>query len=180
MSMYVIPKWKFCFLASPRTGSKAIARVLTEKYGAALIGSHHTTPDEHLDYKFDRDWIICSTIRNNWDAMISWWFKTERSGRMTPLAEFLPRFCKSNSNFVCDQQLWWRNTPFTNHPLRYEHLNTDLDQALVATGLPPIDLPVVTDSKRDGAPYQVFYKGATSEWVAQYFKVEIERYGFKF
>lgn len=178
--MYIIPDWKFCFLASPRTGSKAIAKVLTEKYGAILVGSHHTTPDEHSEYKLNSEWTICSTIRNHWDALISWWFKIERRGRMTPLAEFLPRFCESNPNFVSNRQLWWKNIPFTNHPLRYEHLNADLDQALVAVGLPPVDLSVITDSKRNGAPYQVFYKGATSEWVAKYFQEEIDRYGYKF
>jgi hypothetical protein len=175
--MYIIQDWKFCFLASPRTGSKAVAKILTEKYGAILVGSHHTTPEEHPGYKLS-DWVICSTIRNHWDAMISWWFKIERRGRMTPLAEFLPRFCANNPNFVQNHRLW--PTPFTSHPLRYERLDSDLDQALVAVGLPPVDLPLVTDSKRDGVPYQVFYKNDTSAWVAQYFREEIERYGYKF
>ena len=178
--MYIIPDWKFCFLASPRTGSKAIAQVLMEKYGAILVGSHHTTPTEHPDYNFNSDWVVCSAIRNHWCAMISWWFKLERRGRMTPLAEFLPRFCANNPNFVQNHKLWQKNIPFTNHPLRYEQLNADLDQALVAVGLPPVDLPIVADSKRDGAPYQVFYKADTAAWVGQYFQEEIDRYGYKF
>ncbi len=178
--MYIIPEWKFAFLASPRTGSKAFAQVLREKYGAILVGSHHTTPADHPEYKFNSDWVVCSAIRNHWDAMISWWFKIERKGRMTPLAEFLPRFCANNPNFVQDHQLWQKNIPFTNHPLRYERLDSDIDQALVAVGLPPVDLPTVVDSKRDGVPYQVFFKDDTSAWVAKYFQEEIEQYGYKF
>lgn len=178
--MYVIPEWKFCFLASPRTGSKAVAKILTEKYGAILIGSHHTTPDEHPDYEINNDWLICSGIRNHWDAMISWWFKIERRGRMKPLAEFLPTFCENNPLFVNDGQLWWRNMPYTNKLLRYECLGADLDTALVTVGLAPVDLPIVTDSNRGGRPYQVFYKDDTTSWVAHYFAEEIEKYHYKF
>ena len=178
--MYVIPDWKFCFLASPRTGSKAVAKVLVEKYGATLIGSHHTNPKDHPDYGMDRDWVICSGVRNHWDAMVSWWFKIERRGRMLPLADFLVRFCANNPNFVQDNKLWKRNEQYINKLLRYEQLNADLDYALVSAGLPPVDLPVVVDSARDGRPYQVFYKDDTAAWVAQYFKEEIEKYHYKF
>lgn len=178
--MYIIPEWKFCFLASPRTGSKAIAKILTEKYDAILVGSHHTTPDEHPEFEIDSDWLVCSSVRNHWDAMISWWFKIENRASMCPLAEFLPRFCLNNPQFVLDGQLWWRNIPFTNKVLRYEQLNVDLNNALVTVGLPPVDLPKVTDSKREGRPYQVFYKKLTSMWVARYFEGEIEKYRYKF
>lgn len=178
--MYIIPEWKFCFLATPRTGSKAVAKALVEQRGAILVGSHHSTPDEHPEYEIDSDWVVCSSIRNHWDAMISWWFKIERKGRMAPLAEFLPRFCTSNSNFVQGGKLWWRNIPFTNEVLRYDWLESDLDNALVATGLPPVTLPVIIDSGRTRKPYQAFYKGSTASWVAHYFAEEIERYGYKF
>jgi hypothetical protein len=178
--MYIIPEWKFCFLASPRTGSKAIAKVLMEQRGAILIGSHHSIPDEHPEYEIGNDWVVCSGIRNHWDTMISWWFKIERKGRMKPLADFLPRFCNNNPNFVKNQQLWWRNMPFTKKLLRYEWLNADLDHALVSVGLPPVDLPTVTDSAREQRPYQIFYKNSTAKWVADYFQKEIDKYGFKF
>ena len=178
--MYVIPERKFCFLAAPRTGSKAVAKALTDKYGAILVGSHHTLPDAHPEYKMGSDWVICSTARNNWDAMISWWFKIENGGRMKPLAAFLPRFCENNPEFVRGHQLWGNCTPFTNKLLRYQCLAADLDFALVTVGLPPIDLPIVTDSRREGRPYQIFYKDHTAEWVAKYFEKEIGYYGFKF
>ena len=48
--MYVIPEFKFCFLAAPRTASKAIAQALVEHRGAIKLGSHHDTPDDHIDY----------------------------------------------------------------------------------------------------------------------------------
>jgi hypothetical protein len=178
--MYIIPDYKFCFLASPRTGSKAVAKVLVEKYNAIIVGSHHSRPDAHPEYEMNRDWVICSGVRNHWDAMISWWFKIESHGRMMPLADFLPNFCISNPNFVVDKKLWSQNTPFVNKLLRYEQLNADLDHALVAAGLPPVELPVVTDSARDGRPYQVFYKDDTVTWVAKYFQDEIELYRYKF
>lgn len=179
--MYVIPKYKFAFLAAPRTGSKAVAKALVERRGAALIGSHHTALDEHLDFEIGSDWTVCSAVRNHWDTMVSWWFKIERRARaMMPLAEFIPRFCRNNPNIVQDGRLWWKTLPHTNTILRYEQLQSDFDQALVKAGMPPLDLPKVTDSLRAGAPYQIFYKQAAARWVSQYFATEIARCGYKF
>jgi len=179
--MYVIPKYKFAFFAAARTGSKAIAKALMEQRGAILIGSHHTTSDEHPDFEIGSDWTVCSAVRNHWDTLVSWWFKIERrAGAMTPLAEFIPRFCTNNPNFVQGGRLWWKTLPHTNTILRYEHLQLDFDQVLVKVGMPPLDLPKVRDSLRAGAPYQIFYKRNMVEWVSQYFNTEIAKCGYKF
>jgi len=178
--MYIIPKYKFAFLAAPRTGSKAVAKALMEQRGAILIGSHHSTPDEHPEIEIDRDWLVCSATRGHWDTMISWWFKIDRRGKMRPLSEFLPQFCMNNPSYVKDYQLWWKTLPHTNKVLRYEWLQADIDHALVTVGLAPVELPKITDSKRGGAPYQRFYKQATAKWVANYFDAEIAKCGYKF
>jgi len=179
--MYIIPKFQFCFLASPRTGSKAVAKTLVEQRGAILVGSHHSLPDDNPECGVDRNWTVCSAIRNHWDTMISWWFKIERGGTMLPLAKFLPRFCTRCSDFVRGRKLWWQNWPYTNTLIRYNHLQADFDQALVKAGMAPFDITVrVEDSKRNGAPYQRFYKTGTSDWVGAYFADEIERCGYKF
>lgn len=178
--MYVIPSHKFCYIANPRTGSKAVRDALL-RAGATLVGGHHTTPDDHSDIKLGSDWTVCATVRNHWDAMISWYFKIERTpNAMTPLAEFLPRFCANNPNFVRGGRLWWHGEPHVNTYLRYQCLQADLDQALVKVGLNPVDLPRVTDSHRGGQPYQVFYKAATARWVGSYFGKEIKKFGYKF
>jgi len=179
--MYIIPEKKFAFIANPRTGSKAVRDALLNQAGATLIGGHHTTPDDHLDIEIGPDWTVCATVRNHWDALISWWFKIERTpNAMTPLAEFLPRFCANNPNFVRAGRLWWAGTPHVNTFLRYQWLEADLNQALVKVGLPPVDLPEVIDSHRGGRPYQIFYKKATARWVGSYFEEEIRELGYKF
>jgi hypothetical protein len=157
-----------------------VAKALVEQRGAILVGSHHSTPDEHPEYEISNDWVVCSGVRNHWDAMVSWWFKIERKGRMRPLVEFLPRFCENNPGFVQGNKLWRKNMPFTNEVLRYNWLESDLDNALVAVGLPPVTLLPITDSRRGKRPYQVFYKDDTARWVAQYFEEEIKKYGYKF
>ena len=178
--MYILPSHKFAYIASPRTGSKAVREALLSR-GAVLIGSHHTTPADNPEIKLGKDWTICTAIRNHWDAMISWWFKIERKeGAMTPLREFLPRFCANNPNFVKDGRLWWYGEGYVNTYLRYELLQVDFDQALVKVGMAPFDLPRVVDSKRGGVPYQVFYKRDTARWVGNYFAEEIAKYGYKF
>lgn len=179
--MYIIPTHKFAFIANPRTGSKAVRDALLEQAGATLIGGHHTTPDQNPEIELGNEWTICSTVRNHWDAMISWWFKIERTPKaMTPLAEFLPRFCANNPNFVWNGRLWWHGKPCVNTFLRYQCLEADLNQALVKVGLNPVNLPRVVDSQRGGVPYQVFYKQATARWVGSYFSEEIKQLGYKF
>ena len=179
--MYIIHEKKFAFLAAPRTGSKAVAAALLEQRGAVLIGSHHTLPDVHPEIEIDSNWTVCSTTRNHYDAMVSWWFKIERFKQsMLPLIKFMPRFCENNPSFVQDGQLWHNTLPHTNYVLRYEWLQADLDTALVMAGMAPVDLPKVVDSKRLGTPYQVCYKQASKEWVGNYFKDEIAKCGYKF
>jgi len=178
--MYVIPDKKFIYMAAPRTASKSVSQTLLKK-GAILVGSHHTTLDDHPEIKVSSDWVICSSIRNHWDSIISWWFKLERKQQaMTPLAEFIPRFCENNPNFVFDGQLWWKTLPLTNTLIRYEWLQADFDQALVKAGMAPCDLPHITDSARECAPYQRFYKGHTAQWVEAFFAEEIDKCGYKF
>jgi len=179
--MYILPDWKFAFLAAPRTGSKAVAAALLEQRGAVLIGSHHTTPDQHPEIEIDSSWTVCSTTRNHWDTMVSWWFKLQRLEKsMLPLIKFLPRFCENNPNFVQGGQLWHNTLPHTNNVLRYDWLQADLDMALVKAGMAPVDLPKVVDSKRLGTPYQVCFKQPSKEWVGNYFKDEIAKCGYKF
>lgn len=178
--MYLIPEKKFCYVANPRTGSKAVRDALLSR-GAILVGSHHTTPDDHLDIKMGSNWTVCATTRNHWDTMISWYFKIERKERaMTPLADFLSCFCANNPNFVRDGRLWWCGEGYVNTYLRYESLQADFDQALVKAGMAPLDLPRVVDSKRNGRPYQIFYKRDTVRWVGNYFAAEIKKLGYKF
>lgn len=177
--MYVIPQHKFCFIAAPRTGSKACARALVEHRGAVLVGSHHTTPDDNPEYEIGKDWVICSTVRNHWDAMISWYFKIERR-TMPPLHKFIPRFCENSPNFVQNHHLWWIGVAHVNTGIRYENLQADFDMALVKAGMAPLDLPQVIDSARGGAPYQAFYKRPSIVWVAEYFKEEIALCHYKF
>lgn len=178
--MYLIPSHKFAYIANPRTGSKAVRDALLSA-GAELVGGHHTTPDDHPEIEIGPDWTVCATVRNHWDALVSWWWKIERTPKaMTPLVEFLPSFCANNPNFIRDGHLWWAGEPYVNTYLRYEWLEADLNQALVKVGLNPVDLSQVIDSKRGGRPYQVFYKKATSRWVGSYFAEEIAEHDYKF
>ena len=179
--MYIIPDKKFCFLASPRTGSKSVAKALTEQRNAVLVGSHHTTPEDHPEIGVDDTWVICAAVRNHWDALASWWFKIEGGpGKMTPMIKFLPRFCRNNKRYAGDGQLWSVATQYANQLIRYEWLGADLDTALVAAGMCPVELPHIRDSKRSVKAYQVFYKRDTASWVGKNFATEIKNYGYKF
>ena len=179
--MYIIPDKKFVFIAAARTGSKSVAQALVQQRGAILVGSHHTIPEDHPEWDIDKNWTVCSAVRNHYDALVSWYFKIERhKPSMQPLMKFLPRFCEQNPDFVRDGELWWRTLPISNSVLRYGWLQADIDTALVKAGMAPVDLPRVLDSKREGAPYQAYYKRPERTWVTNYFAAEIKRCGYKF
>jgi predicted deacetylase len=168
--MYILPKYKFAYLAAPRTASKATSQALLAR-GATLFGSHHSIED------LPPGWVIASTVRNHWDAMISWWFK---NGKIGKFEEFLPRFCLNNPNFVINHTLWAKYIDKSTHILRFESLQRDLDAVLEFAGIEPMKLPLVLDSKRENAPYQIFYKRFAKDWVQNYFNDEIQKYGYKF
>ena len=179
--MYVIPNKKFVFLAAPRTGSKAVAQALLEQRGAILVGGHHTLPEDHPEYEIGKDWVVCSTIRNHYDAMVSWYFKIERlENSMIPFIKFLPRFCENNPNFAQSGELWGKTLAASNTIIRYEWLQAGIDTALVKADLPPVDLPQVVDSKRGERPYQACYKRPERTWVSDYFRTELAKCGYKF
>ena len=179
--MYIIPEKKFCYIASPRTGSKSVAKALTEQRNAVLVGSHHTTPEDNPEAGVDDSWVVCAAVRNHWDALASWWFKIEGGpGKMTPMIKFLPRFCRLNKRYAGDGQLWRDATQYANQLIRYEWLSADLDTALVTAGMCPVELPHIRDSKRTMTAYQVFYKRDTASWVGKNFATEIKNYGYKF
>ena len=68
--MIVIPD-KFTFVATPRTGSRAISEALILKYPEAITDypkDHHTYPDA-----VPRDLPIYTVIRNPTSQLLSWW-----------------------------------------------------------------------------------------------------------
>ena len=68
--MIVIPN-KFTFVATPRTGSRAISEALIRKYPDAITeypNDHHAAPDS-----VPTDLPIYTVLRNPLDQLLSWW-----------------------------------------------------------------------------------------------------------
>lgn len=183
--MILLLEHKLCFLAQPRTGSNAVARALEEQLGARSVGLHHSLPSENR-WCLPRDWMVVSTVRNHWDAVVSWFCKRDTDwgcdfdGFLDLLANGGLRGYVQRTP-VGELELYWRYLPLTTHLLRYERLQVDLDRVLALRGLGPCPLGRVNVSQsREDADYRTFYDAQQAARVGRLFASEIERLGYTF
>jgi len=173
--MYEIADKQFCYLAHPRTASVATRDVLVGKFGAEMVGSHHTG----LTVPKPTGWTVVTTVRNPLDVMISWWHKTSRNHKLS-LYEFI-RMWSRNTHFLPDGRLFWHSL-YATHVLRYEaNLEAQLNQVLVGIGLVPVTLPAKDCTGLHGpAHYMEFYKheARAHKLVHDHFGQETEELGY--
>jgi len=176
--MYYFREHNLYFLAQPRTASRAVAKVMMD-LGAKQSADHHGIG------KIPDGAFVMSTVRNHWDALVSWytilqearnlslyqWITTHVvTGRTDAARHFIPH------------KLYWRYLPYTTYVLRYESLNDDLCWCLQRHGLTFGTTQVISDSgsNRAGRQYALFYDSRSIHAVYDYYGDEIERLGYSF
>lgn len=185
--MYTLQAHRLLFLAQPRTASMAIGELLTEQLGGRRVGRHHSVPTEHPEVEIKSDWIVFSTVRNHWDAILSWHYKAVRGPRKS-LDFYLTREVRRlrhhfkalpNGQF----ELYHRYLPLSTHVLRYETLQYDLNAVLALRGLGPVTIPLANNSvDRPQVPYQEVFDAEPElrDRVGAMFADEIERLGYRY
>jgi len=172
--MYVQANGPLCFLAHPRTASRATSDALGQR-GFIMVGSHHGGPP-NADLGGRTPFCV---IRNHYDAICSWFFNWNRSGEpMT--AKWIRSFVGGHHDYFKPKQMWWY-TYLEPQPiiLRYEYLQDELDALLTSYGLKPIRLPVVGRSRdRAGVHYREFHTADTVAAVRRLWGDEIDRFGY--
>jgi hypothetical protein len=184
--MWVHPKKQMCFLANPKTASTATYLAL-EILDFEYYGNQHCTPDRSKwDYwrEINNDWTIFCTIRNHYDVMVSWFFHNIRKPGLhfygQSFETFLYEYVKWQ-NWFRDGKMYWERNPWCNKILRYEALQKDFDQLLIAHNFPIIKLEIHNASKnRKGQNYRDFYSDATKEFMEEFFGDEMEELGYSF
>ncbi len=168
--MYILPDHGLIYLAHPRMASVATKGVLVDKFGAQMVGDHHSGLAEPLQ----ASWMAATTVRNPWDLMVSWWKKRDRD---ISLYDFIKEWY-TNTHFCPDGKLFYHIRE-ANFILRYEELQHQFDWLMTWVGLSPskLDLRNVSPYRGDKL-WQSFYDTRTYNLVRNLFGNEAEQYGY--
>lgn len=187
--MYVTPDKKFCFIAHPRTASRATRQALGLPFFEST--GHHEF-DVELCKEIRETGTVACTIRNPFDVVVSWYFNEHfREDGRHQRGEFKPWClksrlrnnqwlnCKISSQKWNDDSLYFYGLPVANHTLRFENLEEDLKELCRVTGhrYVPTEPYGVLPRDRD---YRVYYDDETRAVVEERFQQDLELTGYKF
>lgn len=183
--MYINKDAKLIYLAHPRTASVATSATL-RKVGFKKL----EPPSDHHSQLWDQgtpvtpenrhEWVVFTTVRNHWDAMISWAFKKYRQEPKEWNTEVFDRVFKGN-RWITEDRLWWLHLDEADVVLRYENLQEDFNSLLREHGIdPPVLVRENIGRERNGRPYWIFYDRETKLYIYEKFKDEIHRLDYRF
>lgn len=179
---------KLLYLAVPRTASVATESGLLAFDGAERLSEKHTKLMDVIksDLPFTGDEIVCLTIRNPYDILVTDWIYEQN--RYPHFDEFVEQY--EQWPFVVDGRIdWLVNEAMETFDLmpeafagtevmRYENLGNDLNTILAMVDLPPIRL-VPKNTTKDKKPWRSYYDPTTIEIVNRRFGGTIETWGYK-
>ena len=191
--MAVLFPGKFLYLAHTRVGSRATVAMLKaaggEEVDTGLSGggrghhAHFWNVVRHSDYRGEM--VVC-TVRNHFEALVTWWMSFNRKGNncnQYSFGEFLTELVARDECFMTQMkngQTWWfhRHARWSDHILRHETLQHDLNILMQFHGLPPRDLPRNVNVTPDRPPTRSFYTPFLRAKVEQMFRDEMKHYGY--
>lgn len=138
---------------------------------STILTDHHAQLKDLPDNLIG-DEVICTTVRNHWDTIASWWFLNGCPGT---LWDFIHSY--EHSHFARGNQLFWLH-PEATYILKYESLQEGLDVLLDLCGLDCVTLKHenVTEGKRD---WQSVFDYRSYVYVRERFSEEIFKYGYQ-
>lgn len=192
--MLVNDEKRLIYLAHPRTGSRSVKTALVSEWGGFReSGPHHSGPapsmcdDEWEGYQF------FTTVRNHWDAVVSWWFNAVGQADNPKLTvPWLRRWMKGNRNYfhtdpgigelVSIPRMWWFLDLYPRpHVLRFETLQEDFHNFLGSRGFSVTKLPHVgIGTFRGGVHYQEVMTAEVRAFIEETFGEEIEELGYRY
>lgn len=173
------------YVAHPCTASMAMAHSL-KNISFRIVGDHHCKFDSIHSPLNDglssrKDWLVFTTIRNHWDAMISYCFhlhtgKTYDAGFTV---ETFKRVFKRYKYITEDRMYSWHSDQ-ADVILRFETIKEDFDRVLSMRGLKGKLAEKNVSRFRAKRPYHEFYTEESKDFVWKKFRDEIERFGYEF
>lgn len=171
--MILLPSKRLLYLETPRTACRATGDLLCS-LGATRSNQRHDCPDKRLAEKLKyEEWTVITTVRNPYDMLVSWYFTRSREKEGWSLEEFLS--VARVKNLYLKTDLLNRYDKWLTSWWRYESLQLDIWRTLGTTK----SLPIVGKSNRD-PDYRIYYTPELQAKVAQWYKRDIERFGYEF
>jgi hypothetical protein len=182
--MYVNREHKFLYLAHPKTGSTATAEALKNQLGFPNTHDHHgrlSDAEKRYDIETDEDWVICTTVRNHFDAVVSWFSPIITEYFTADVLESAMR----NSLYWFPQQgsyytAW--HLEAANFVIEYENVQTELNEALRTAGLGCVEIPYTnpTRERTSRNHYSEWYKPSGVEYIRDTYTQELNHLGYEF
>ena len=138
---YVHHEKELVYLAHPATASTATRTALIE-IGFEQLGSHHAGNIPHRYFPF-------TTVRNHWDALVSWAYKVTRkdaAGAVAFIDTDWLTWLFTNHPYFYPEKLWFHHQPGT-HAIKFENLQTDLEKHLQIFELKCPTIPIENENK---------------------------------
>ena len=183
---YVNPEARLAFLAHPRAASHSISRALQDQASFLCVPTHHGDRSVvERAYPESTDWTFFSVVRNDYDALVSWWYKRGKNDGHVFGPTWIEQLEHEIGNgrpqpypILAKPGELWIYTDESDAILRCEQLDADLNELLIAHGLGPVTLPWDVKSARNGKPYQEYYDDVTRNWVAERYGEELRTWGY--
>ena len=198
---------KYVFVELPRTGSTAISRELTQKYGGEEILKKHATYRDFakIATSQERDYFTFSAVRNPMDKIVSLYFKYKTNQRNYESDEtyknsnfLVTRLMKSQYRFVKERdasfseffmrfyRLPYDDWSSLDHDkmdfvMRFEHLAGDFSEVLRRLGVKPVrPLPVVNKTTGKEQDYWSYFEPDIQRRAQWVFGPYFRRWGYEF
>jgi len=109
---------------------------------------HHYGPELFWALDIENYTSFC-TVRNHWDAIVSWWFfKGQNLVSELIDEQWLTKFTTDNPQYFKFPNMWWFIHEVPNvHILRYERYYEDIEELFTFLDLPMHKVPSVLDLK---------------------------------
>ena len=171
------------YLAHPKTASTSTMRVLLNA-GFVKPNRHDRHSTLYKDGTITPDnrekFYVFTTVRNHFDAAVSWAFMKKRGGGWN--LDLFKRALDPGSNpYIKEHSLWWMHSDDADRILKFESLQEDLDKLFTEYQIPVAKLPMenVTNARGSRA-YREFYNDTTRAYVEERFKDELEKFEYTF
>lgn len=187
--MYYHLEKRLLYLAHPRTASMSTASALCNGSGfeKAVPGDHHSPLWENGTARpFSKEergaWIVFTTVRNHWDAAVSWRYKKRYLREHTGLWDGgMWRLLFEANHWIKPGNMWWLHSDEADVVLRFESLERELGELLANHGIPFDGLPEdnITPG-RTTREYRPFFSEHGRDYIGERFRNEIEKFSYTF
>ena len=189
--MIISPKYKFVFIATPKTGSTSIHNTLlncvkdknliNESTSDLGDNKHLSCPKLIEQYPQYKDYFKFAFVRNPWYRVVSWYFFCKKSpfvSRNTLNISF-KKFIETRSDiWRASKQFQYEFTKKCDFIGKTENFQEDFDVISDRIGIERQKLPHNNKSKHKH--YTEYYNEETKQIVAEVFTKDIEYFRYEF